>query len=299
MDDIIWITYKGRRIPIKPGMKGKFDKKKLNNKLSENDKVKLKKIGKLIKEDKETGNTANRMKAIEDQERYDRLYDRYKEEGINEEKIKDRLGERPKTGLEDEELNKRYNKEEKKFEPRAVGAKSFKEHGVAFGSYETNKRFSDYLRDKYGTDDIDIITTGSEKNAKTLRHEFNEKELESNREIKGEEWNKIQKEKQTTKMSKSEAEIDRKIKSGEIKIDYENTPRKYVEVIDEHFGNWYKAGTEDTFRKWTEEQNIKTEKPRVQYNTVSDYEQYFIGLGYSKATALKRAKEIIAERKKK
>ena len=54
-----------------------------------------------IIKDQETGNTANRMKAIDDAQRYDRLYNRYEEQGYSEKEIKDRLGERPKTGLED------------------------------------------------------------------------------------------------------------------------------------------------------------------------------------------------------
>lgn len=72
-----------------------------------------------------------------------------------------------------EESAKKEN--EKIFKPRAYGAKSFEEHGVAFEDYKTNERFSDYLRDKYGTDDIDVITTGSEKTAKSLRNDFNKK----------------------------------------------------------------------------------------------------------------------------
>lgn len=60
--------------------------------------------------------------------------------------------------------------------PRAKGSRSFEEHGVAFKDNDTNVRFSDYLRDRYGTDDIDIITTGSDKNAESLRKEFNQKE---------------------------------------------------------------------------------------------------------------------------
>ena len=75
-----------------------------------------------------------------------------------------------------EKYRDRYKKENNSFKPRAKGAKSFEEHGVAFKDNATNERFSDYLRDTYGTDDIDIITTGSEKNAKDLRNEFNNKE---------------------------------------------------------------------------------------------------------------------------
>lgn len=54
----------------------------------------------IINEDKRTNNTMNRMKSIEDQQRYDRLYDRYKEDGKSDAWIKDTLGDRPKTGLE-------------------------------------------------------------------------------------------------------------------------------------------------------------------------------------------------------
>lgn len=68
--------------------------------ITEEDKKNLKKLEEIIKKDKETGNVVNRMKVIDDQERYDRLYDRYKEDGMSENKIKDLLGERPKTGLE-------------------------------------------------------------------------------------------------------------------------------------------------------------------------------------------------------
>ena len=77
----------------------------------------------------------------------------------------------------EDEFNKRFGKTQETFKPKAVGAKSFEEHGVAFADKATNERFSNYLRDKYGTDDIDMITTGSEKNAKSLRDEFNKKNI--------------------------------------------------------------------------------------------------------------------------
>ena len=69
--------------------------------MNDSDKKQLKALEESIKKDQETGNTANRMKAIDDQQRYDRLYNRYEEQGYSEKEIKDRLGERPKTGLED------------------------------------------------------------------------------------------------------------------------------------------------------------------------------------------------------
>lgn len=65
------------------------------------------------------------------------------------------------------------------FKPRAQGSKTFEEHGVAFKDYETNKQFSDYLRDKYGTDDIDMITTGSEHTAESLRKDFTKKSYDA------------------------------------------------------------------------------------------------------------------------
>lgn len=69
-------------------------------------------------------------------------------------------------------------KKENGFVPRAKGAKTFEEHGVAFRDSKTNERFSDYLRNKYGTDDIDIIKTGTSHTAKSLRDDFNKKSYE-------------------------------------------------------------------------------------------------------------------------
>jgi len=74
---------------------------KNNDELKKADEEKIKRLEKIIEEDQKTGKVENRMKSIESQQRYDRLYNKYKEQGMTDEKIKDMLGERPKTGLED------------------------------------------------------------------------------------------------------------------------------------------------------------------------------------------------------
>lgn len=127
-----------------------------------------------------------------------------------------------------------------------------------------------------------------------MRGKFNKKKLNLLKEKR--KGNKSGEDKKGSNIKRNKEEDS---KNKEVKINYHDETPKYAEVIGEKFGERYEIGNEETFRKWTEEQNIKTEKPKVNYNTVSDYEQYFIGLGYSKATALKRAKEIIAERKRK
>ena len=69
------------------------------------EKQNLKSLEKVILEDQKTGNTMNRMKMIEDQERWDRQYNKkVNDEGMSEEKFKELWGERPKTGLESETL---------------------------------------------------------------------------------------------------------------------------------------------------------------------------------------------------
>ena len=69
------------------------------------EKQNLKSLEKIISEDQKTGNTMNRMKMIDDQERWDRQYNKkVNDEGMSEEKFKELWGERPKTGLESESL---------------------------------------------------------------------------------------------------------------------------------------------------------------------------------------------------
>lgn len=72
----------------------------LNESTSKNLNDNKEKLEKIIQKDKEEGKVGERLKKIEDAERYDRLYDKYKESGMSDEKIKSLLGEKPKTGLE-------------------------------------------------------------------------------------------------------------------------------------------------------------------------------------------------------
>jgi len=74
----------------------------------------------------------------------------------------------------DEIVKKEETKKEEKV-PRAVGAKDFSDYGIGpmeEMSTDWEKEFSDYLRDKYGTDDVDIITTGSEHTPDSLEEDF-------------------------------------------------------------------------------------------------------------------------------
>lgn len=83
MKDIIWITFRGRHIPIKPGMKGKFNKKKLedikNKRIKKGDTQKYKDLS--IKENYEEAQddlVLNKGKSVEESEkmlgRYEDLY---------------------------------------------------------------------------------------------------------------------------------------------------------------------------------------------------------------------------------
>lgn len=79
----------------------------LHNRLNnfKEEKQNLKSLEKIILEDQKTGNTMNRMKMIDDQERWDRQYNKkVQDEGMSEKKFKELYGERPKTGLESETL---------------------------------------------------------------------------------------------------------------------------------------------------------------------------------------------------
>lgn len=86
-----------------------------------------------------------------------------------------------KVDEENKKIDEIVKKEETKIDikeekvPRAVGAKDFSDYGIGpmeEMSTDWEQEFSDYLRDKYGTDDIDIITTGSEHTANSLEDDF-------------------------------------------------------------------------------------------------------------------------------
>lgn len=63
--------------------------------------------------------------------------------------------------------------------PRASGAKDFSEYGIRIEDNDTKTRFSDYLRDKYGTDDFRIISYDDSKKAQNIYSEFNKQELKA------------------------------------------------------------------------------------------------------------------------
>lgn len=90
MDDVIWVTYRGRHIPIKPGMKGKFNKKilkKLGKKKKEEEIIKKNKYGDLsVKENYEKAQddlVLNKKMSVEESEKvlgdYKELYKNSKE----------------------------------------------------------------------------------------------------------------------------------------------------------------------------------------------------------------------------
>lgn len=119
-----------------------------------NEAKKLKTLEESIKRDKELGNTANRMKAIDDAERYDRIHDKYIDQGYSEEEFKKVHGERPKTGLEDigkekgietKKENKPQTLEEiqeniKKNTPKEIQEK-YEQRDKDFDEKEYDKRF--------------------------------------------------------------------------------------------------------------------------------------------------------------
>lgn len=76
MDDIIWVTYRGRHIPIKPGMRGKFKKKEYE----------LKEKRKLASEEEEENRT-NTLKNPDNAE----LKEKHKELQTKLENLQDKM----------------------------------------------------------------------------------------------------------------------------------------------------------------------------------------------------------------
>lgn len=164
--DIIWITYRGRKIPIKPGMKGKFNKKRYEE-------LKNKKIRK---------ESSNKV----------------------------------------EESNEKINEEDRK---------------------SIDSKLKDY-----------------EQKLASVKEKINKMRSED------EEYMDYE---------------GRKIKVTGLNTDYTN-PKNNIAYGEEKYY----------------EKEIDKMKKVSKSNSLSDYEQYFISLGYSKATALKMAKEEINRRKK-
>ncbi len=86
----------------------------------------------------------------------------------------------------EEEINENWKKLREEFYgsrskkvPRASGAKDFSEYGIRIEDENVKSRFSDYLRDKYGTDDFRIISYDDSKKAQNIYSEFNKQELKA------------------------------------------------------------------------------------------------------------------------
>lgn len=113
-----------------------------------------------IKKDQETGNTANRLKAIEDKKRYDRLYDKkVYDEGMSEKKFKEIYGERPKTGLEDIELTEKQIEAGNKLNENAKNGarsdiKTYFESGEGFNTSAND--FKRELAKEWNLDEKDV-----------------------------------------------------------------------------------------------------------------------------------------------
>ena len=74
--------------------------------------------------------------------------------------------------LSEIEKDNPFRKKEKEKVPRASGSKDFSEYGIDIREQDTKERFSDYLRDKYGTDDFRIISYDDKKKAQEIYHNW-------------------------------------------------------------------------------------------------------------------------------
>lgn len=156
--------------------------------LDDNEQESIKRLENIINEDKKTGNTENRMKAIAKQQKYDKQYEEYENRGYTEKEIKDKLGERPKTGLETEERHYKqehidaYNKEKakEKITSDEYNKKLNDEYNnLKSGKIDTEEYFkrTDDIQNKYTTDKI-LKGNLPENRQKELDKEY--KELSTN-----------------------------------------------------------------------------------------------------------------------
>ena len=157
--------------------KDKFNKLKeeSNNIKKQTDNVKQEKYEyNLYKRAKENPDSIDPMtENSTDWEALDRKYsDRYKEEYIKVKRYPDDYNNH-------EYISVKRNLDEKLKVPRASGAKDFSEYGIRIEDEDVKTRFSDYLRDKYGTDDFRIISYDDSKKAQNIYSEFNKQELKA------------------------------------------------------------------------------------------------------------------------
>ena len=109
--------------------------------------------------------------------------DRYKKEYIKVKRYPDDPNNNEyisvKRDLDNEYPSKAFRTEEKEKVPRASGSKDFSEYGIDIREQDTKERFSDYLRDKYGTDDFRIISYDDKKKAQEIYHNWNKEQLKA------------------------------------------------------------------------------------------------------------------------
>lgn len=211
MEDIIWITYKGRRIPIKPGLKGKFNKKNLE----------------------ETKKKKEAMNYMEEQ------YKAFDKGDISSKELEQAKIDSGLSKKEIEEARDYTNARAKEDNSRISENKS----GKTTSQPVPNKELEDQVKRRIWAE-------------KTLNEQYNYSDRQGKKEL----TNNFNKELR---------------KQNELE-------KKYGKISE----NDFKKMQSDIYKK-------------ASLNTLSDYEQYFINQGYSKATALKKAKEIIAQRKRK
>ena len=212
--DGVWRTVRGRRIFIKKGesLDSAIER---SGKFNDNDKENLKKLEKVIEEDKKIGNIANRLKAIENQQRYDRLYDKYKEQGMSDEKINNLLGERPKTGLESN------NKVDNEYELY----KRAKERPETIDAMTENSTDWEALDEKYGK--TYSLEKELEKKKETVKNYVEKKQ--SNRIKKEDDW--LPKEVEI----KEQGTSNRKEVSDNIQahiLSYYDSPQDFIHQMD-------------------------------------------------------------------
>lgn len=329
MNDIIWITYNGRKIPIKPGMKGKFNKKKL-------DEIRKKKEAINYMEDQYKAFDKGDISVAD-------LEKAKKDSGLSKvdlEKAKNYVNNRAKENNAKIEENKTGNTTSQPVPNKKQGNDEIKEYAKKYGMSEEYVRNSIEANKSDSQKLIDVV----EKNR--IGKEYREKlgkindksipdgtyDLDTGKvvDFKGEGYN-VSFEQSGVKLSNDEyydaiqecrSKLDGKVYGGKFGGDPEisfytkdfdkamEVAEKYNQqgVYDIEYGRTIINDKYDAKKNPTnyipEKSDIKASEYRNQMQTarslksLSEIEQYYLSLGYSKATALKKAKQDIANRKK-
>lgn len=276
MDDIIWITYKGRRIPIKSGMKGKFKKENLQNvkKLEEDYKMQHRPDTEWnMTPDDLLGENSVAPKDIYEHPEYYLVNDNNK---VLEEtkKVLESVKDKPNEMIT---IYRATPGNEINDGDWVTLSKSYAEDH----NYSQLDGKGNILEKKVPVKDVqwagdDLAEWGyfpKKGNTKIEGNRINDHTLEYNGYY-------IMSEKPNTGY---------KYKSLEDSIRYQVYDANNDDITH-NVGNWINSIGEA--KKFIDD--IKT----INLKSLSDYEQYFINQGYSKVTALKMAKEEIKKRKR-